>query len=43
MKIAKKVATALTAVVLSIGLLGTMAGPAVADTSWGKGGRVAIP
>ncbi|WP_432477764.1 hypothetical protein [Nocardioides sp. GXQ0305] len=41
MKIAKKVATALVAAVLSLGLLGSTAGTATADTSWGKG--VAIP
>jgi len=37
MKIAKKVATALAAAVLSVGLLGSVAGPAAADSSWGKG------
>ena len=41
MKIAKKVAAALAAGILSVGLLGSIAGPAAADTSWGKG--VAIP
>lgn len=41
MKIAKLLATALATGVLSVGLLGSMAAPAVADTSWGKG--VAIP
>ncbi|HYH33944.1 MAG TPA: hypothetical protein VD814_02200 [Nocardioides sp.] len=41
MKIAKRVATALAAAVLSIGLLGSIASPAAADSSWGKG--VAIP
>ena len=39
MKIVKKVATALTAAVLCLGLLGSA--PAAADSSWGKG--VAIP
>ena len=38
MEIAKKVATALVAAVLSVGLLGsTLASPAAADSSWGKG------
>ena len=38
MKIAKKVATALLAGVLSVGLLGSVAAPAAAgDSSWGKG------
>jgi len=39
MKIAKKVATALVAAVLSVGLLGSaLASPAAAgDSSWGKG------
>jgi len=41
MKIAKKEATVLIAAVLSVGHLGSMAGPAAADTSWGKG--VATP
>ena len=40
MKIAKKVATALVAAVLSVGLLGSIAGPAAADTSWGKGAAI---
>ena len=37
MRIATKVATALVAAVMSVGLLGSVAGPAAADTSWGKG------
>ena len=38
MKIAKNVATALLAAVLSVGLLGSaLASPAAADSSWGKG------
>jgi len=37
MRIAKKVATALAAAVLSVGLLGSISGPAVADGSCGKG------
>ena len=41
MKIVKKVATALTAAVLCLGLLGSA--PAAADSSWGKGGSSAIP
>ena len=40
MKIAKLVATALTAAVLGLGLLGSA--PAAGDSSWGKG-DVAIP
>jgi hypothetical protein len=40
MKIAKKVATALVAAVMSVGLLGSIAGPAAADTSWGKGAAI---
>ena len=40
MKIAKKVAAGLVAAVLSVGLLGSIAGPAAADSSWGKGGVV---
>ncbi len=40
MRVAKLVATALTAAVLGCGLLASA--PAVADSSWGKGGA-AIP
>ncbi len=38
MKIARKMATATLAAVLSVGLLGSTVSPAAADTSWGKGG-----